>query len=188
MKYTKNDTNPMNYVEFGHVMELLLEKIIDSGITFDAVAPILRNGAIPGTIIANRLQIIRMLPIQVKCDYEHGDARQLLPFCLPIDNSLGTSPNILLVDTNTYSGGSAKLSYSIVQKVVPGANLYYATVGRVFRKPQVELSFFKDYYWGVMTNEAFEATAKEVQELELRPKITIYPWETVEFELEEINK
>ena len=52
-KYTTSDTNPMNYQEFEQIMEKLVQKIKDSKIKFDAVVPILRNGAIPATIIAN---------------------------------------------------------------------------------------------------------------------------------------
>ncbi len=185
--YTLADINPMQYSEFQEIVESLILKIKDSGVSFQVICPILRSGAIPATIIANKLKIQVMLPIHVKCNEANQNMEQILPFQLPIDNRLGDSPNILIVEANTITGKTAAKSYEIVKKAFPKSKIYYATVGRVFRNPEVKLEMYEKYFWGTFTDELFEATPDESKELCIRPKITIYPWETPEFELADIN-
>lgn len=177
----------MSYMEFESIVDTLIYKINDSGITFQAVAPILRSGAIPATIIANKLRIPTMLPIHVRLESDSNEIKPLLPFVLPLENCLGEAPNILIVETNTITGKTAEKSFEIIKGNISNANIYYATVGRVYRKPEIKLEMFKDYFWGIITDELFEANDDDKLKMNIRPKITIYPWETAEFELEEIN-
>ncbi len=189
--FTLEDTNKMDWQEFGNIVDKLAADINNycdvNNITFDAVAPILRNGAIPGTIIANKLEIVTLLPVQVKYDYSIKKPIQIFPFEKPLDKDLGDTPKILVVESNTFTGQSAKLSTDIIKKAYPQAELYYATVTRVYRLNEVKLSMYKEYFYGVMTNENFEADEQKEKELQLRSKITVYPWETAEEELKEIN-
>jgi hypoxanthine phosphoribosyltransferase len=89
----------MSWDEFGDIVNKLIVDIQEfsnaNSIHFDAIAPILRNGAIPGTIIANKLDITTILPIQVKYDYKTKTHVQLLPFYKPLNKNLGESPKIL---------------------------------------------------------------------------------------------
>lgn len=191
-KYTVDDSNPISWDEFGNLTTKLLNNIQvylnNHKISLDAIAPILRNGAIPGTIIANKLEITTLLPVQVKYDYGSNRPEQLLPFCKPLTSDLGEKPKILVTECNTFSGESARLTAEIIKKTYPKASLFYATVTRVFRKPEINLPLYEEYFYGVMTNENFEAKADEVGKLRLRKGITIYPWETPEKELKDINE
>lgn len=143
-KYTLSDTNFMTWNEFGSITEKLVGEIrnyLDTqNITFDAIAPILRNGSVPGTIIANKLDVTTFLPIQLKYDYKTHKPIQLLPFYKPLHQELRNSPNILVVECNTFSGESAKLAAQIVRQEYREAALYYATVGQVYRKEPVDFS------------------------------------------------
>lgn len=186
-QYTVTDTNRMSWEEFGNITYKLLEEIQNSQIHFDAVAPVLRNGAIPGTIIANKLEIITYLPIQVKYDYGMNKHVQMLPFYKPLTIDLGESPKILVTESNTFSGESAIKSAQIIKEAFPKAKLYYATITRVYRKTEITLPMYEKYFYGVMTNENFEADQVVESKLRLRPKITIFPWETEEKELKDIN-
>ena len=189
--YSLKDTNQMNWSEFGEIMDELVTEIGEyfNSINkkLDAVSPILRNGAIPATIIGNKLQIIPMLPVQVKYDYAQNKPVQLLPFFKPIQDTLGIKPNILICECNTFSGESARMAASIIQESYPDAHLFYATVTQVFRRQEIDLSIFEHIFVGRKTNENFEANQREEKELNLRSQITIVPWETVEFELNDIN-
>lgn len=184
--FTTDDINQMSWEEFGSIMETLISKIQLSNIVFDAVAPILRNGAIPGTVTANKLQIISMLPVQVKYDYENKKPIQLLPFEKPLKD-LGESPKILVTECNTFTGDSARLAANIIKEAYPHAELYYATVTQVYQNDPIDLSIFGQVFYGIMTNENFEVNEEKEKELQLRTKITIYPWETIEEELKDIN-
>ncbi len=160
-KYTLVDTSLMSWTEFGEVIESLIAKIQvyaeDTSIVFDAVAPILRNGAIPGTMIANKLQIITQLPIQVKYNHPNIQPEQLLPFYKPLTHNLRDEPNILITECNTFSGKSALIAAEIILANYPKAHLFYATIAKVYRSQAVEYPHFEKYFYGVMTNENFEA-------------------------------
>ena len=116
MKYDVSHTNPMGWTEFHQTINKLIDGL--KGDSFDAVTPILRSGAIPATMIANKLQIIRTIPVQVKYNYE--------------------------------------------QKNIDG---------------------YDSYHVGQWTNEAFKNNAPQY----CRECITIFPWETAENELADIN-
>jgi hypoxanthine phosphoribosyltransferase len=189
--YTLADTNPMSWAEFGEVMNNLVDKIrvyiSNKDMTFDAIAPILRSGAIPGMVIANKLKITTILPIQVKYCHDNNRPKQLLPFLKPLTVDLGNNPKILVTECNTVTGESARNTAEIIKRVYPKAELYYASIGKVYKNPEVSLSVYSHCFVGIMTNECFEADINTINELMLRPGITIYPWETASFELEDIN-
>lgn len=187
MVYTEKDTNKMSWEEFGNVCDNLLKKIQESKVHFNIIVPILRNGMIPATVIANRLQILNIMPVQVKYEYATQSPNQRLPVLKPLDINIPDYPNILVVESNTFSGKSAEKVCELVKSIYPNSNIYYATVTRVFRKSINELSMYKEYFYGVMTDEELVATDEEKKKYNLREKITIYPWETVEYELEDIN-
>ena len=189
--FTLEDTNPMYWAEFDSIVQKLITEIIEycskTSIHIDAVCPILRNGAIPATMIANKLKIVPMLPVQVKCDYTQGKPVQLLPFARSMSPSMHENPNLLVVECNTFSGESARLAGSIIKEVYPDASLLYATVTQVFRKVPIDLSIFTHVFTGMFTNENFEASEEEEAEQFMRKKVVIYPWETPEFEIADIN-
>lgn len=177
----------MTWEEFGNICDKLVSDIRNSAIKFDAIAPILRSGMIPATIIANKLKILTILPVHVKCMQNPAEIKQMLPISKPLSDNLSKNPKILVIETNTSSGSSAKKVHELLMAEFPHAELFYATVARVFRKPQINLEMYKEYFWGIMTDEKLIATPEEQREFNLRQKITIFPWETAEFELEEIN-
>lgn len=190
-KFDLEDVNAISYDEFGRLMEKLVTDIKNfseqNAMTFHAVAPILRNGAIPGTIIANKLLILSYLPVYVKYFYKPTRQEQLLPFQKTINFDLPEDLNILVTESNTFSGGSAKKAYEIIKNAYSAANLYCATITRVYRKEAVNLDMYTHYFYGVMTNEGFEADESTAQKLQLRSGITVFPWETPEHELQETN-
>ena len=191
--YTSEDTNKMSREEFGEVLSILIHKIEAymkvHNVVFDIVAPILRSWMIPATAIANKFKIIQILPIQVKYLYDEDlwtvEHKQVLS--LPeilIDSS--DAPNILICEANTWSGESAKKAIALIKERYPAANLYYSTIAQVYGGPD-KFENVKEYFYGIQTNESFVASDEETKELWLRPKITIFPWETTEYELSDIN-
>ncbi len=189
--FTLEDTNPMSWSEYDAIVRALIDEIRvhceEKKIRISAVCPILRNGAVPATMIANKLKIVPMLPVQVKCNYVQGRPVQLLPFAASLSPEVGPQPTLLVVECNTFSGESARLAASIIKMVYPDANLLYVSVTRVYRKTPIDLSIFTHVFTGRMTNENFEATPEQESALNLRSKVVIYPWETAEAEIDDIN-
>ena len=175
----------MSWQEFGEICQNLVRKIEKLDIEFDAIAPILRNGMIPATVIANKLEIVNIVPIHLKYFYNPTEIKLFSPIVKPFD--LVNNPKILVVESNTSSGESARKAYDLLKKEYPNSELYYATVTRVFKKTQNNLSMYKEVVYGIMTDEDIVATEEEKEEFSLRKGITIFPWETAERELEEIN-
>lgn len=189
--FTLEDTNPISWGEFDSIVQKLISDITlycsNTSIHIDAVCPILRNGAIPATMIANKLRIVPMLPVQVKCDYTKGKPVQLLPFARSLSPIVSANPTLLVVECNTFSGESARLAGSIIKESYSDAILMYATVTRVFRKVPIDLSIYTHTFTGMLTNENFEASVEEESRQHMRKKVVIYPWETAEFEISDIN-
>lgn len=192
--YTISDTNHMDWAEFGKILNTLIQKLDDyqkiHNMKFDIVAPILRSGGIPATAIANRFKIMRFLPVQVKYVYDKNDPskvehKQMLSFPEILQDT-PNNPNILVCETNTGSGKSAKKSIALIKEKYPTSTIYYATIAKVYGGSN-DFEHVKECFWGVQTNEFFKANDNEVKRLGLRPKITIFPWETAEFELSDIN-
>jgi len=180
--YTKDDANPMSWTEYGAAVQALLDKILASGQTFDAIAPILRSGGIPGNLLAIRLQITRLIPLQFK--YRTHPAR--LEQMNPLPKSIGNCPNILICENNTSTGTTARAAIAHLKKIFPATRLHYATVAKVFGGPD-SFEGVENYFFGVHTNERFLASPAEIKKLALRPGITIFPWEILEHELQEMN-
>lgn len=188
MIFDKSHTHPMGWDEFDLIMQKLISDISvyrqEACVCFDAIAPILRSGSIPATIIGNKLQIIPTIPLQLK--HVANELQVLLPPSVPTGIDPTAPLNILVVETNNCSGASAKLAYELLKKVYPQATMHYASVSKVFGYPDL-LSAYKSRHFGVITNEAFRATDVEAKARNLRYGITIFPWETTEFELNAIN-
>src|ERR1700722_8724744 len=126
---TKEDTNPMSWEEYGHVVQTLLEKICATGLSFDAIAPIMRSGGIPGNALAIRLQITRIIPLQFKYMAQPSRLELMNPALpQPINERL----NILICENNTSTGGTAQAAVARLKMMFPQSKLYYATVAKVF--------------------------------------------------------
>src|ERR1700722_14163658 len=180
---TKEDTNPMSWEEYGHVVQTLLEKICATGLSFDAIAPVLRSGGIPGNALAIRLQITRIIPLQFK--YQGHPAKLEQMDSTPRQSMPGL-PNILICENNTSTGGTAQAAIARLKMMYPESNLHYSTVAKVFGGPD-SFAGVEGYYFGVQTNERFLASPAQMKEFSLRLGITIFPWEIEEDELREIN-
>lgn len=192
MKYifTREDINKMSYQEFGEVMTRLIRKIQDycqeKNIKFDLIVPILRNGGIPGSILAISLKIIRMLPIQIKYLPNPYRVEQISDFPKLL-YPLPDKPKILICETNTSSGGTAKLVIKLLRGKFPHSKLYYSTVTKVFGG-QDKFDEIEEYFFGIQTNEKLLATKEQIEKYNLRQKITLFPWENIEDELKEMNE
>ncbi len=181
--YNKDDTNPMSWEEYGAAVQTLFDKINTSGVSFDAIAPIMRSGGIPGNVLAIRLQITRIIPLQFKYLSQPARLEPMNP--MPVQPT--TDPlNILICENNTSTGATARAAMSHLKRMFPQSKLHYATVAKVFGGPD-SFEGAEAYYFGVQTNERFLASPIQMKEFSLRPSITLFPWEIVEHELKEIN-
>jgi hypoxanthine phosphoribosyltransferase len=182
MKYDLSHVNQMSWGEFHDIVRDIIQRLQQTGIQFDACAPMLRSGAIPGTMIANKLKIIPVIPLQVKYNYNDHCVDTIIKPTVPNGLDVNKVGNILVTECNTYMGTSAFLVRNLLKSAFPNAKLHYVCVTKVFGGPQV-IDGYDTYIWGKLTNEAFKVNAPA----DARSGITIYPWETPEYELDDIN-
>ncbi len=181
-RYDISHTNPMGWDEFHHIVETVIARLRASGVVFDAVVPLLRSGAIPAVMIANKLRIIPIIPLQLKYDYAAGMVAVKTPPVVPPGLDAAAPLNLLVVECNTNTGQSATQAQKLLAATFPAATLHYATVTAVFGGPTT-LAGYAAYYIGTVANEAFKDDAPQTA----RAGITIFPWETAEYELDDIN-
>lgn len=186
--YTEKHINRMEWQEFDALIEVLIEQITEHlGGTenIHAISPLLRTGGIVGSVLAIKMGIIPMLPVQFKYSYNPTEITQIISvpdILVPIPEDA----NIILAEGNTSSGSIAQRAARAIKEKYPKANTYLATLSKVYGGFD-KLENIEKVFYGVMTNEDFKATPQEVTTLGLRDGITIFPWEKTEDELADLN-
>ena len=68
-KYTEKDTNPMSWEEFDKLTNVLIQKITDyfeGTKNVRVVSQLHRTGGIVGSVLAIKMEIVPLLPLQFK--------------------------------------------------------------------------------------------------------------------------
>ncbi|HEY4502530.1 MAG TPA: hypothetical protein VJH21_01730 [Candidatus Paceibacterota bacterium] len=187
-KYTEKDTNPMSWEEFDKLTNVLIQKITDyfeGTKNVRVVSQLHRTGGIVGSVLAIKMEIVPLLPLQFKYSYNPTEIRQIIS----VPNILVDVPeemNIVLAEGNTSSGLIAKRAAQVIKEKYPKAKIYLATLAKVYGGFET-LEGIEQIFYGTMTNENFKATPEEAKRLGLREGVTIFPWEKIENELADIN-
>lgn len=184
MMYTNKDVNLMSWQEFATLIEVLLNKIAESGEKISVISPMLRTGGIVGGVLSIKMGVIPMLPVQFKYSYNPTRVNQLL--LVPELSVVPEKMNILLCEGNTGSGATATKAAAVIKEKYPEAKVYLATLTKIYGGSD-SLEGIERIFYGVLTNEYFKVSAIESEKLGLRNGITIFPWENVNDELSDIN-
>jgi hypothetical protein len=186
-KYSRLDLSPLPWSVFGEAYARLGRRV-DAHVRregpFHALVPILRSGAIPGGMLAVRLGLTVVLPVQLKWSRRPARVETLLP--LPLGFPLPPAPQVIVCDVNTSSGETAREAVRQVRHRYPAARVCFATVARVHGGPEA-IEGADAYLHGIETDEGFVATEAERRTLGLRPGATLFPWERARDELAELN-
>lgn len=187
-KYTEKDINPMSWQEFENLTDTLVTKLsnyFDASNPVHVISQLHRSGGIVGSIVAIKMGIVPLLPVQFKYFYNPTVIQQItsIPDILV---SVPTDLNIVLAEGNTSSGSIAKHAANAIKEKYPNAKIYLATLTKVYGEVE-ELENIEKIFYGTMTNENFNASPEEVAKLKLRKGITIFPWENVRNELNDLN-
>jgi hypothetical protein len=190
INYTLADTNQMTYEEFGGLVGMLHTKISeylkDTGTVIDVVSPVLRTGGVLGSILAAKLRVVPMLPVQFKYSYAPIELVQVIS--VPdILQKISDEPTILICEGNTSSGETAVNVVKLLKQKFPSSHLLYATVTQVYSEQILELEGVDQIFCGVQTNENFSISDQESERLGLRKGITVFPWENAQEEIDDFN-
>jgi hypothetical protein len=177
----------MAWHEFDELMDILLQKITHhlGAQNVHVVSPLLRTGGIVGGILAIKMGVVPLLPLQFKHSYAPTEIRQIIS--LPeILVPVPTNMNILIAEGNTSSGSTALRAARLIKEKYPEARIYLATLTKVYGSPE-SLDGIEAIFYGTLTNENFNAPPEEAERLGLRKGVTIFPWENIESELADLN-
>jgi hypothetical protein len=186
--YTEKDTNPMTWAEFDELIDVLIEKItarFGDIKNVHVISQLHRTGGIVGSVLAIKMGVVPLLPFQFKYSYNPTKINQITS----VPDILVDVPeemNVILAEGNTSSGSIAKAATKAIKEKYPKAKVYLATLAKVYGGFE-ELEGIEEVFYGTMTDENYKATEEERKRLNLRPKITIFPWENPQDELADIN-
>ena len=186
-QYKKEDFKRMTWEKYGEILETLYRKvekyIKENNIGIDAVVPILRGGAFPGTYLAYRLSLLRIIPIQYKYFFHDGDLskiklKRLLDF--PKDVNLPENPTFLLVEQNMCFGTTVISAAEHLKKIYPNCKIILAadTMDYSYR----DFDIFEAIFWGTLNNDTKELSIEEAKKLGIETDLSLFPWENLEEE------
>ncbi len=187
--YKEKDTNQMTWGEVNNLIEVLIKKInmyfSENNEKVHVVSQLHRTGGIVGSILAIKMGIIPLLPVQFK--YSHNPTKINQIISVPdILVDVPDNMNIILAEGNTSSGKVAMEAARVIKVKYPKAKIYLATLTKVYGGFE-KLEGIEEFFYGAMTNEKFIASPEEVKNLGLREGITIFPWENIKEELSAVN-
>lgn len=183
-EYRKKDFKRVSWEGYGKTLETLYQKVEkylkEKNIKIDAVVPILRAGAFPGTYLAYKLRLLKILPIQYK--YLPGQSIEPVKLLdgLSLDRKIGSTPVLLLVENNHCFGTSAKLAAEELSKAFPGCMIIYAAAHMDYSHQDAVSA--EAVFYGRLTNEARGLSLEEAKEKGLTNEIFLFPWENLEEE------
>jgi hypoxanthine phosphoribosyltransferase len=166
----------ITYTNLGKLIDNIALQVKQSEIQIDAIAPIFRSGGILGSILATKLNIIPIIPIQVKNNYM--DQRAIRIFETPkLNINLPNNPNILLCDSKVNTGSTISESIKLLQACYPQANLHLATIIKTEIAP-LNVSGINKQFVGKQVVENLKTQNSQLY---------IFPWEHAQEEIIEAN-
>ena len=194
MKYTysKKDFMNISWNDIDKITQKIAcevrEALSENDLSIKYIAPILRGGGVPAIILSHKLNIIDFLPIQLKCSHRLNKIEEKINLDSITKKSIKKDECILLVEGNHVTGKSANLAKDmIVKKFGKDTKIMYVSISKDYSyKDSVSDMVFSTC--GIYTNETKSLNKKECEGLEIDYRlITLFPWESIEGELKEIN-
>lgn len=184
-KYKKEDFIKMSWDDYGKILEKLYKKVSkylkENNIKIDAVVPILRGGAFPGTYLTFKLNLLRILPVQYKYFFigKKIELRKILDF--PRTNlNLPKKPIFLLVENNHCFGLTNSSAAKDLKKKFPNCRIISAVDHMDYSYQKVECA--EKIFYGRLTNETRVLTKKECKEKRIENISYLFPWEKLDEE------
>ena len=181
---TRDDLRPLDYGEFGLILRTLATRVSEhiraTGTAFDAIAPILRSGAITGMHLASALRLTNILPLQYK---HRGDAVERLMQPPAAKPGIAT---ILLADSNTVTGAVATAAAADLRRQYPLAHIVLATA--VLDMSVGAIHGVDSIIYALLSNEARAISTAAAQSNHVGPEVYIFPWEDVDEQWAEISE
>lgn len=188
--YKYEDLKDITWDEVDEMVNILYKDIkeyIDiNNLSIKYISPIVRGGDIPSVMLSHMLNVVDMLPIQLK-NY-NGNIELKIGLDYVKDTTINENECILLVDTNHITGRTANIAVeNILNKFGNNTKIIYVTLTRDYTH-RFSVEKVMHNIWTRLTNESMELSEEMCINLNIPyKKISIYPWENKEEELRELN-
>lgn len=184
-----NNYKSMSHEEFvQHIDKIccgLLKYIDDNQIKVDYICPILRSGAIPAVYIANKLNIVKFLPIQVKhVAYKNGDNKiELLFNPMNLIEINKKEPVFLIVDALQSTGTSVEICINEIKNKYKDAKILFVCLAKEYKcRDFKEIAAYENFAFYYNGNNKF--SKEKCEELNIEYSHPLFPWENLEIEIE----
>lgn len=189
MKIQHGDLKQISYGEFGVLLEKITHSISeyfnDRDQKIDLIVPILRSGMITALHISSKLKITNLMPAQYKFVYSPKE-KLVKKFEFPrLHFEIPQNGNILIVDSNTVFGGTAKSVISDTKKNFPQAHIFFASAN--LDQSLVGFEGIEQVFFGQLSNERRLISAEEASARNVDNRVIIFPWEDLEEQWSEIS-
>lgn len=172
------------FVECTNALANSIEKFLnDNNLKIDYVVPVLRSGAVPGVYIANKLNIVKFAPIQVKhIKYNSGEEKvEMLYSPFKTAKITKKEPVFLIVEGTQFSGTSIELCINEIYKQFPKAKILYVCITKYYgSKSFADKVLFEK---AAIISEWVNLSEEECKKNGIESHAPVYPWEIIENEI-----
>lgn len=181
----KRMSNEEFYQCINQICENLKNYIQENNLKIDYICPILRSGAVPAVYIANKLNIVKFAPIQVKhIAYKNGENKIEMIFnpfySIKINKE---EPVFLVVEAMHSTGTSSKICINEIKNRYKNAKIIYVCLTKQYGSMDFkDMTVYEDtvFYY----NGDNEFSKEKCEQLGIEYFHPLFPWENLEMELE----
>lgn len=190
--YTADDMIKLEWHEFDVAVDSIYAQLNDylmqKHLKIDFIVPVMRGGAVLAVTLAHKLNVVPIFPCQYKYEYVEGKyTTSLMLSTIDKIEDKNCKSVVLVTEGNHVTGATSQKCIDHILSLLPNATILYASVGRDYAHLKPLRNTEKEYY-GFLTNESEILSISECNELNVKSKFVLYPWEILEEELYEINQ
>ena len=190
--YTKKDLDLISWDRIDNFINKIYKDVsnylINNNLKIKYIVPIMRGGGIPAIMFSHLFNVIDMLPIQLKYNYETHNIDKKLGLDYVKNANIGSNECILLVEGNHVTGKTANIAADLIRKKFgENVKIIYVSLTRdyTYRNSVTNVCFTT---WAMTTNEMKELSKDECRKRNINYNlVSVYPWENIEEELSALN-
>ncbi len=152
------------------------------------IVPIMRGGGVPGVMLSHMFGVVDMLPVQLKYNHDTNKVDKKIGLEYVRNIRINSNECVLLVEGNHVTGTTSNMAANLLrEKFGNDVKIIYVSLTRDYmHKDSVENVCYTT--WARSTNETRELNEDECNKLGISYNlVSVYPWENVKEELEELN-
>ena len=159
--------------------------ILDNEIKIDYICPVLRSGAVPAVYIANKLNIVKFLPMQVKHIASKNGDNKIEMIVNPFDSIEinKKEPVFLIVEAMHSTGTSVEICINEIKNRYKDAKILYVCLTKEYGSRDFkDIVEYEDISFYCNGNNGF--SIEKCEELNIEYFYPLFPWENLQMELE----